>query len=135
MIKLLAEDVVMRCNKKFILLTFSLISFFCGQAFSQELWPCEERLIKSISTHVDEEKIYLKQGVVHVSEKEMFVCDGDMLFPVKSIYSDCEGVYVLYEDLSPKASKDACPNGHTNLCWLCGGCLNFCRYRCVCANS
>lgn len=46
---------------------------------------------------VSEEKFYLKEGGIFVSANEIFVCCGDLLFPVSLVEADELGIFVRAE--------------------------------------
>ncbi len=120
------------CNFRVFFTAFFVFSIRCNAIFSHEILPFPEELTESIVSKVIGNRLYLQPGVVHLSDKEIFLCAGGTLFPIESVSCDGEGVYIQLND-SPNAWKGACPNGHKNLCGWCRGCLNVCRYRCTCS--
>lgn len=78
--------------------------------------------------------IYLNSENIQVTNNEIIVNEGQSQFLVKRLNIDSNGIFIKSEDIisSVRTWSEQCPNGHRNLCNICGGCHNWCRYRCVC---
>lgn len=118
----------------FFILIFAS-AFTSSKVIAEEtsLNSCTPNDFSAICEQIIENRAYLKPDVILVSSTEIFLHTNDRFIRINNLYSDSLGIYLNLEEINPKVWTDACPNGHTNLCGLCGGCLKLCRYRCQCS--
>src|SRR5262249_20817054 len=102
-----------------------LFLLLCCQA-NAEMSLCPEKLHSGLQEKVNN-KFYVEPGTVYVSPNEIMLNLSGNLLPIKALFSDSEGVFVLAEEIISAKAKEGVwycaycgePNNGGNYCTTC----------------
>lgn len=81
--------------------------FFCCNAFADICSNSEEHdIVKKLDVRIVDNKFYVEPGTIYISPTQILLNISGEFLPVRNLFSDDGGVFVLAEEILAAKAKD-----------------------------